>query len=288
MNEEINLSPKNQDKGRLYRVKHRDGVHIASSNNNPNLKRANLLDDETNKPVGFAEFEPVDESEFEFEYSYDYEENQQEAELPLGLQIVAQALVEALTEVTVEVVNEYVAPLVKKWLQNNAIPTMKEKWKILKNKTKDKPSAKGIKKSKLHTIENVAEYEKIQGLLSLELDKKYEKYTNDMTSEEAQKELLDIFLLTAIIITKIRKLSNARIINNESLSREFIEGQQIVEKLTTPEYIISINQILENNPELLEEKKADLSDLLGRNLVINGQFVPIETGKFKEMLGPDS
>jgi hypothetical protein len=38
----------------------------------------------------------------------------------------------------------------------------------------------------------------------------------------------------------------------------------------------------------LEEKKEDLSELLGSNFVIDGKFVPIETEKFKEMLGPVS
>jgi hypothetical protein len=34
----------------------------------------------------------------------------------------------------------------------------------------------------------------------------------------------------------------------------------------------------------LEEKTAGLSGILGRNLVLNGQYVPIEIGKFKEAM----
>ena len=116
------------------------------------------------------------------------------------------------------------------------------------------------------------------------LEEAYEKYMNDMTSEEAQRELLDIFILSALLTTKIRKLSNARIIINGDASGEYLEGQKILERLTTPEYIGSINQILENNPQLMEEKAAALSGILGRNLVLNGQYVPIEIGKFKEAM----
>ena len=89
------------------------------------------------------------------------------------------------------------------------------------------------------------------------LEEAYEKYMNDMTSEEAQRELLDIFILSALLTIKIRKLSNARIIINADAPGEYLEGQKILERLTTPEYIGSINQILENNPQLMEEKTAD-------------------------------
>ena len=50
-----------------------------------------------------------------------------------------------------------------------------------------------------------------------------------------------------------------------------------IQKLSTPEYVASINQILENNPLLLQEKSASLSEVLGRSIVLNGQYVPIET-----------
>ena len=77
---------------------------------------------------------------------------------------------------------------------------------------------------------------------------------DNMTSEEAQRELLEIFILSALLTKKIRKLSNARIIKNGGAPGEYLEGQKILERLTTPEYIGCINQILESNPQLLEEK----------------------------------
>jgi hypothetical protein len=280
------MSPKNQDKGRLYRVKHRDGVHIASSNNNPNLKRATLLDDETNKPVGFAEFEPVDENEFE--YSYSSQEYQQESDSLSGMELVAFVAVSVITKASIYAMEEYVAPKVKQWLQTTAIPTLKESWNSRKKRPNIKLLSKEVKKTNSYTIEIIDNFEIVQELFSQKLEEKYEKYVNEMTSEEAQRELADIFILSALIIKKINKLSNARIINNESTFSEYLDGKDIVGKLLTPEYIISINQILENNPQFLEEKKEDLSELLGSNFVIDGKFVPIETEKFKEMLGPVS
>lgn len=276
-----------EPKGDLYRLKHKEGAHLAPSHDTDEAFRGLYFDDETNKLVGHAEWEKVDESEYGWDYSYDYpldQQEQQEVELSPEMQKLAQAIGEAIAAATMYVLKEYVAPPVKHWWQNEAEPTIKEKWQILTDKTKDKLSSKGKKKSKLHTNEIVTASETFQGMFSHELEEAYEKYINDMTSEEAQRELLDIFILSALLTAKIRKMSNARIIKNGGAPGEYLEGQKILERLTTPEYIGCINQILENNPQLLEEKTAYLSGILGHNLVLNGQYVPIEIGKFKEAM----
>jgi len=274
---------KRKQSGDLYRVIRKKGTHLASSNDTKGASRGILFDDKTNELVGHAELIKVDESEYESDYSYDYQENQQTIELSPEDQKFAQLVGEAIAAGTVYVLTEYVAPHVNRWWQNKVVPTMTEKWKTFTDKRKDKPSPKGKKKSKLHTNEIVAANETVPGMFSHGLEEAYEKYMNDMTSEEAQRELLDIFILSALLTTKIRKLSNARIINGDAPG-EYLDGQKILERLTTPEYIGSINQILEKNSQLMEEKAAVLSGILGRNLVLNGQYVPIEIGKFKEAL----
>ncbi|MBI9047100.1 MAG: hypothetical protein JEZ06_21620 [Anaerolineaceae bacterium] len=274
--------------GPVYRPILKEGTHLSSSNDTDGAFRGNLLDDNTNKPVANAEWVKVDESEDVCDYPYDYQENQKMRELSPEDQELAELIGEAIGEViaagTIYILTEYVAPPVKHWWQNNAVPTMKEKWKILTDKRKDKLSPKGKKESKLHTNEIVTANGTVSGMFSYELEEAHEKYMNDMTSEEAQRELLDIFILSALLMKKIRKLSNARIIIKEDAPGEYLEGQKILERLTTPEFIGSMNQILENNPQLMEEKTADLSWILGRNLVLNGQYVPIEIGKFKEAM----
>jgi len=259
---------KQKQSGNLYRVKHEKGTHLGSSQDTPGAFRGTLFNDE-NKLVGHAEWEKVDESEYGDNHPYDS---------PLN-----QVMTQLITVVTMYVLTEYVAPTVKHWWQNEAMPKIKQKWQTLTNKTKDKLPIKDKKTSKLHTSEIVVASE-FQVMFSRELKESYEKYMNDMTSEEAQRELLDIFILSTLLIKKIRKMSNARIIKTEGALEEHLEGQKILESLTTPEYIGSINQILENNLLLMEEKTAYLSELLGRNLVLNGQYVPIEIGKFKDAM----
>lgn len=269
----------------LYRmVNPKEGTHLASSQDTPGAYRGTLYDDNTNKLVGHAEWEKVDESEYEWDYPYDYPLDQQDVELSPEMQKLAQAVGEAIVAATVYALTEYVAPPVKHWWQNDAVPTIRNRWKSFTDKRKDKPSLKDKKKSNLHTNGIVTADEIVQDIFSHELEEAYEKYMNDMTSEEAQRELLDVFILSALLTAKIRKLSNARIIEDGDAPTEYLEGQKILERLTTPEYIDCINQILGSNPQLLEEKTAGLSGILGRNLVLNGQYVPIEIGNFKEAM----
>jgi len=273
-----------EQSGDLYRLKHKEGAHLAPSHDTDETFRGLYFDDETNKLVGHAEWEKIDESEYGWDYSYDSPLDQQRVELSPEMQKLAQAMGEAIAAATMFVLKEYVAPPVKHWWQNKAEPTIKEKWQIIIDKTKDKLSQKGKKKSGLHTNEIVTASETFHGMFTHELEEAFNKYMNDMTSEEAQRELLDIFILSALLTAKIRKLANARIVKNGDALGEYLEGQKILERLTIPEYIGCINQILENNPRLLEEKTAYLSEILGRSLVLNGQYVPIEIGKFKEAM----
>ncbi len=268
----------------LYRPIFKEGTHLAPSRDNPETFRGTVFDDKTNKLVGHAEWEKVDASEYGWDYSYDYPLDQQEVELSPEMQKLAQAVGELFAAATMYVITEHVAPGVKHWWQNKAVPTIRKKWEVFTDNEEDEPSPNDKRKSNLHTNEIVTADEIVQDMFSRELEEAYEKYMNDMTSEEAQRELLDVFILSALLTAKIRKLSNARIIENGDALTEYLEGHKILERLTTPEYIDCINQILESNPQLLEEKTASFSGILGRNLVLNGQYVPIEIGKLKEAM----
>jgi hypothetical protein len=191
----------------LYRLlKPKEGAHLASSHDTDRAFRGLYLDDETNKLVSHAEWEKVDESEYGCDSPYDNLIPQQEAELSPEMQKLAQAMGEAMVAATMYVFTEYVAPPVKHWWQNEAVPTIRKKWKIFTDKRKDEPPPKDKKKSNLHTNEIVTADEIVQDMFSHELEEAYEKYMNDMTSEEAQREILDVFILSALLTAKIRKL----------------------------------------------------------------------------------
>ena len=267
-----------EQSGDLYRLKHKEGTHLGSSQDTPGAFRGILFDDE-NRLVGHAEWEKVDENEYGYDYSCDVPLNQQDAELSPEMEKLAQVVGEILVVATMYALTEYVAPSVKHWWQTKAVPTVKEKWQIFTDRARDRISSKGKQKDASHTSEIGIASEAFQGMLSEQIKDAYERYKNDMTSEEAQRELLDIFILSALLDKKIRNLSNARIMRNRDVPGEYLDGQTIIESITMPEYVDSVNQILENNPQLVKERTIYLSEVLEHNLLLDGRYVPADNEK---------
>ncbi|MDD3308091.1 MAG: hypothetical protein PHO29_13475 [Acetobacterium sp.] len=242
--------------GDLYRPVYKEGTHLAPSKNTEGAVRGSLLDNETNQIAGQAEWVKVDESGYG--YDYDYQEPRREKELSPEAQELAQLLGEAIAAGTIWVLSEVVAPRVKFWWQEKAAPVMREMWDDVKSKKKIKKTTKG---KPAQSTGIAAASKTVSGIVSQEFDEAYENYVHDMTNEEAQRELMDIFILSVMLTAKIRKLSKARIIKDGGAPGEYIEGQDIIQKLSEPKYVASINQILEYNPLLLEEKSATLSEI---------------------------
>ena len=103
-----------------------------------------------------------------------------------------------------------------------------------------------------------------------------------MTSEEAQKELLDAFILRLLSEKKLWRLSHAKVTDSEG---NITDGQKMIEKLTDPKLLSNINVILSNNIDLLETwQMAALKDILERELVQDGNYIPIESENLREHL----
>ncbi|WP_100333709.1 hypothetical protein [Bacillus alkalisoli] len=99
---------------------------------------------------------------------------------------------------------------------------------------------------------------------TVEFDNAYEQYTINMTSVEAQKELLDIFVLSVIQARKVLKISQTNIVDAANPSGQFIEGKAVIKRLSDPNVIGNINRILKKNSALLEEwESVALSGILG-------------------------
>lgn len=101
-----------------------------------------------------------------------------------------------------------------------------------------------------------------------EFDFAYEQYSANMTSEEAQKELLDAFILYVLAVKKLNKVVRAK----------------MIDKISAPVVIEKINNILEQNPKLLEEWQAiALSDILGA-LTKEDNLIPLNGDKLQQGL----
>ena len=107
-----------------------------------------------------------------------------------------------------------------------------------------------------------------------EIDAAYENYSINMTSEEAQKEFMDAFILRVLSEKKLWKIAHANIVDPAG---NITDGRAMIDKLSSPLMLENINTILKNNPALLETwQTIALEDILGRELIVDSCYVPIE------------
>lgn len=119
----------------------------------------------------------------------------------------------------------------------------------------------------------VATPETITSVLD-EIDAAYENYSVNMTSEEAQKEFVDAFILRLLSEKKLWKIAHANIVDSAG---NITDGRAMLDKLSSPLMLENINTILKNNPVLLETwQTIALEDILGRELIVDSCYVPIE------------
>lgn len=263
---------KSKPEGDLYRVVKKKGTHLAESKDTPGAVRGTLLSDSNRQLAGQAEFIKVEDNNYDFYTSPTYDGMDKPAELTDEEREMAELLGEFAAALILALVTA-AAPHVKRWWQDKAAPGIKRKWREIKDK-------KVSKRQRSKSVESENQVEVEETLLLI--DRTYEEYQNDMTSVEAQKELLDIFILTAITEAKIRRLSNSRVVNEKN-PFEYIEGKEIAEKLSSPQFVDSINEILQTNPVLLDEKTPILSFVLGHTLIQDGEFVPIQNEAVREI-----
>lgn len=115
-----------------------------------------------------------------------------------------------------------------------------------------------------------------------EFDIAYEQYSANMTSEEAQKELLDAFILYVLAVKKLNKVAHAKVTDSDE---NITDGRSMIDKISAPVVIEKINNILEHNPGQLEEwQTIALSDILGGALTKEDKLIPINGEKLLQGL----
>ena len=227
------------------------GTHLASAKNDAEAFLGALLDDETNKVVGQARWKLSTENR------------------------TADALLWGILGATLGVVGTKAAPYVRMFWQGTIEPGVKKLWaKIMK---KDDTSGENLMRSPAIITEGVTQ----------QLDEAYKNYRIQMDSEDAERELVEIFLIAALLVSKINKLSHAEIA--DGLNGTLLAGQRIVEMLSSPQFLGNINKILENNPNLLEENQcATMEALFGKVFTKDREYIPIETETLRNALALDS
>lgn len=185
-----------------------------------------------------------------------------------------QQLVVDCVKIVVDKASDYAYKLamqsLEKWLKNR-----EEKKRIPKEKAK---------KSKVLTtkVESIVEHSQAQQHtnqqnnnteVGIDFYCAYNSYKSDMTSEEAQKDLIDAYCLHMIAARKVWKVANSNIVDRQGKK---VDGHCMLEQLSSPQILGEINLLLSRNPGLLDvwEQQA-LSVMLNRDILVEDRYVPI-------------
>ena len=79
----------------------------------------------------------------------------------------------------------------------------------------------------------------------MKFDAAYENYSVNMTSEEAQKEFVDAFILRLLSEKKLWKIAHANIVDS---AVNITDGRAMLDKLSSPLMLENINTIFEKQP----------------------------------------
>lgn len=133
-----------------------------------------------------------------------------------------------------------------------------------------------------HPLEQAAIQEEKVSSLPTEISFAYEQYSKNMTSEEAQKELLEAFVLYTMSARKVWRVAHSNIIDPDGNNQT---GKEMIDSISAPYLISQINGILDHNPGLLDDwQRKALEEAMGRALYVDGELIPIEKEEFQKEL----
>lgn len=102
-----------------------------------------------------------------------------------------------------------------------------------------------------------------------------------LTQEEAIQELMKIIVGMAEIADGKKKVSEG--IEN-LCNAGVVDRAALLEKLSDPKVLEGFNAYLESNPQLVMQRQTILSNIFGRNLTADGQYVPLVITDIEQQL----
>ena len=142
-----------------------------------------------------------------------------------------------------------------------------EKVGRLWNKVRGKGTSIFLKTSEKEFVEESADG------TALSVDVAFNEYRENMTSEDAQRELIEAFILYLESMRKVQRVTNANVIDSDG---RITGGKELLEAMANKGMIESINEILQHNPALLNsEQEKFLFDILGYEIYSQNEYIPI-------------
>lgn len=80
-------------------------------------------------------------------------------------------------------------------------------------------------------------------------------FRENMSSEEAQKTLVEVAILASMLAERIKKLSNAQI-SDDGIAGGYLGWQEAVNRLSSEELIDGVNRILEGDIQLFDSTQG--------------------------------
>ena len=268
---------------KYYKPVLKPGKHLLDSKDHSDRKRG-LARDKNNKNQDIVEWEEYDIEDLQNtsydSYSYEMNEIQLSEEQEELAQMIGEALGAAIVAGGIVLVREVIAP----WFRRIEWPWTKKK--------------KGVDRSSADTNEkrNVPVYEMIKNKrkkstdlqssdITTEIDQAFEKIHFDMDEEEAREHMMRLVYHMLGVVNEIRIISNARIQKSGESEQICAEHQKEMENLLAEKVALKLDQLLSNDDLYLDlNTSRDLFQLTGGGVHLNGEYVPVQTGRILEAM----
>ena len=284
-----------------YRINQTEGTHVVMSKETDGAVRAMEFTDEGNKLVGPAELIPAEEEKPEIRYVR--VRDPRPPEPTFGQQLKAQVGYEVRRSVArgLETLTDNLLDMAfssfDSWREDRRRQKQRQlqiehEERLARIQSQRLEAERQARKEQEAAAAAKAEAEKARKIAvartqtvtpSSEFNEAYDGFRINMTSEEAQREFIDAYMLYMLSAKKMYKLKHATIVDEKT--GKTINGEDWVQGLCQPEILASFNAILSANPMMLENWQAvALADILGRELVVNGTYVAIEAETLRHRL----
>lgn len=250
---------------KVYKPILNDDEHLLRSSENPNRVRG-LSRDENNENPDIPEWEEVDIDELKDNSSNPTSDSG-------GDDVAIAMLVGAGIAIGIGASKAY--PHVKKWVTGTVAPKAKHLWLKVRGKSNRIESAQtnvSVREMDCESSKSTA----------LSMDTAFNEYKENISSEEAQRELLEAFILYLASAQKVHRVANANVIN---IAGEIVDGTSLIEVCNNDALIDSINEIIRGNPKLLSEQQLNmLSEVTGYKIFDGEEIAPISCKALTERL----
>ena len=178
---------KSKKTGGLYRLIYKEGTHLAPSKDTKGAYRGTLLDDESEELAGQSEWLKVDESEHIYDMDNGWLSNSINEEPSPEEEVWIEILGAMLAAGTIWIIDEFIAPRVRNWWKERVTPIIQGKGKLKIKRIKTKRVKEGDASHHERALYSNVD---IYNIIFKEFEYAHEEYLKDISSEEAQRELM--------------------------------------------------------------------------------------------------